>query len=143
MTMIKDILRTMEYGPAPESSADVLAWLDVNKGGFGHFINGSFTTPGDRMIDVMNPATEAVLASVPHGTAAEVDAAMKAARAAFGKWSARPGHERAGYIYAIARQIQKRARFLAVLESMDNGKTIRETRDIDIPLAARHFYHHA
>lgn len=143
MTLIKDILRTMEYGPAPESSADVRAWLDVHKDGFGHFINGRFTSPGERMIEVIDPATESLLARVPHGATADVDAAMKAARAAYGKWSARPGHERAGFLYAIARQIQKRARFLAVLETMDNGKTIRETRDIDIPLVARHFYHHA
>lgn len=143
MTKIEDILKTMEYGPAPESSADVRLWLAAHEGGFGHFINGRFTAPSDKMIAVFDPATETQLASVPHGSQADVDAAMTAARKAFGKWSARPGHERAGFMYAIARQIQKRSRFLAVLETMDNGKTIRETRDIDIPLVARHFYHHA
>jgi len=143
MTKIEDILKTMEYGPAPESSADVREWLAAHEGGFGHFINGRFIAPSDKMIAVFDPANETQLTSVPHGTNADVDAAMAAARKAFGKWSARPGHERAGFMYAIARQIQKRSRFLAVLETMDNGKTIRETRDIDIPLVARHFYHHA
>ncbi len=84
-----------------------------------------------------------VLGKVAHGSAAEVDAAVAAARNAFQAWSKLPGHARAKYLYAIARLIQKRERFLAVLETMDNGKTIRESRDIDIPLVARHFYHHA
>ena len=144
MGQIKDILRTMEYGPAPESNTDVQSWLDANKAGFGHFINGKFTgTEGRETFAVINPANDAVLTKVAHGTAADVDAAVKAARAAFGKWSKLPGHERAKYLYAIARHIQKRERFFSVLETMDNGKPIRETRDIDIPLVARHFYHHA
>ncbi|MGN8023939.1 aldehyde dehydrogenase family protein [Phyllobacterium sp. 22229] len=144
MGQIKDILRTMEYGPAPESNTDIQNWLDANKAGFGHFINGKFTgTEGRETFAVINPANDAVLAKVAHGNAADVDAAVKAARAAFGKWSKLPGHERAKYLYAIARHIQKRERFFSVLETMDNGKPIRETRDIDIPLVARHFYHHA
>lgn len=144
MGQIKDILRTMEYGPAPESNTDVQAWLDANNQGFGHFINGKFTSiEGRDLIAVMNPANGSPLGKVVHGTTADVDAAVKAARAAFGKWSVLPGHERAKYLYAIARHIQKRERFFSVLETMDNGKPIRETRDIDIPLVARHFYHHA
>ncbi|MDR6636369.1 aldehyde dehydrogenase (NAD+) [Phyllobacterium sp. 1468] len=144
MGQIKDILRTMEYGPAPESNSDVQAWLDANKKGFGHFINGKFTaSEGIKTFTVVNPANEKVLAKVAHGAKADVDAAVKAARAAFGTWSKLPGHERAKYLYAIARHIQKRERFFSVLETMDNGKPIRETRDIDIPLVARHFYHHA
>ncbi len=142
MSEITRILETMEYGPAVEGNAEVTAWLDSHKGGFGHFIGGKFTKPG-KDIKVLNPATDAVIASIPQGSAGDVDAAVKAARKAFGPWSKLAGHQRAKYLYALARHVQKRSRFLAVLESMDNGKTIRETRDIDIPLVARHFYHHA
>ncbi|MDS1134985.1 aldehyde dehydrogenase family protein [Nitratireductor indicus] len=143
MPSIKDIMQTMEYGPAPESNSEVRAWLDERAAGLGHFINGRFTAPGDDLIEVVNPATEEVIGRVPKGVAADVDAAVRAARAALPKWAALSGFERARYLYAIARHIQKRERFFAVLETMDNGKTIRETRDIDIPLVARHFYHHA
>lgn len=144
MTRIKDILQTMEYGPAPESSADVTAWLQAADTGFGHYINGQFTpTTGAELFDVTNPANDTLLARVAMGTAEDVEAAVTAARAAFGLWSTLPGHARAKYLYAIARHVQKRERFLAVLETMDNGKTLRESRDIDVPLVARHFYHHA
>lgn len=143
MEQITDIMRTMEYGPAPEASEEARAWLKGRAAGIGHFIGGSFTRPGDERFATVNPATEEELARVSQGSAADVDAAVKAARAAFPKWSRLSGHQRARYLYAIARHIQKRQRFLAVLESMDNGKPIRETRDIDIPLVARHFYHHA
>lgn len=143
MPSIKDIMQTMEYGPAPESNAEAKAWLASHKAGIGHFINGKFTTPSDGFIDVVNPATDEIIARVAKAGAEDVDAAVRAARAAFPKWSALPGHERAKFLYAIARHIQKRERFFSVLEVMDNGKTIRETRDIDIPLVARHFYHHA
>jgi aldehyde dehydrogenase (NAD+) len=143
MPSIKDIMKTMEYGPAPESNSDVKTWLAARSAGIGHYINGKFATVSGQMIDVFNPATEEVIGRVAKGTPEDVDAAVAAARAAFPKWSALPGHERAKYLYAIARHIQKRERFFSVLETMDNGKTIRETRDIDIPLVARHFYHHA
>ncbi|WP_439271595.1 aldehyde dehydrogenase family protein [Pseudochrobactrum sp. HB0163] len=144
MAQIKDILDTMEYGPSPEADTDVVQWLADHPAPFGHFINGHFTDAGNaQLIDVINPATEDRLAAIAKGSAQDVDDAVKAARAAFGKWSKRPGHERAGYLYAIARHLQKRERFFAVLESMDNGKPIRESRDIDVPLAVRHFYHHA
>ena len=143
MPSIKDIMQTMEYGPAPESSSEVKAWLEARAAGLGHYIKGSFTAAEGELIEVVNPATEEVMARVAKGGAADVDAAVRAARAAFPAWSGLPGHERAKYLYAIARHIQKRERFFSVLETMDNGKTIRETRDIDIPLVARHFYHHA
>ena len=144
MPTVKEILDTMDYGPAPEANTHVAAWLKEHDKGFGHFINGAFVaaSDGDRF-DVFNPATGARLARVAQGTAADVGAAVKAARKAFGPWSKLAGHQRARYLYAIARLVQKRERFLSVLETMDNGKPIRESRDIDIPLVARHFYHHA
>ncbi|PQZ27263.1 aldehyde dehydrogenase [Ochrobactrum vermis] len=134
----------MEYGPSPEANGDVNLWLEQHGCSFGHYINGVFVKPeGRKAIVVANPANGDKLAEIICGNAQDVDQAVKAARAAFGKWSKLSGYERAKYLYAIARHIQKRERFLAVLETMDNGKPIRETRDIDIPLAARHFYHHA
>ncbi len=143
MPSIKDIMQTMDYGPAPESNSEVNAWLQTRSAGLGHYINGKFMAAEGTLIDVVNPATEEVIGRIAKGTADDVAAAVKAARAAFPKWSALAGHERAKYLYAIARHIQKRERFFSVLETMDNGKTIRESRDIDIPLVARHFYHHA
>jgi aldehyde dehydrogenase (NAD+) len=142
MALIKDILRTMDYGPSPESSEHATAWLDRHKGGFGLLINGRFTKPG-ALFDVFNPATGERIARVTQGSSAEVDAAVVAARKAQPKWAELSGHERATHLYALARHIQKRERFLSVVETMDNGKPIRESRDIDIPLVARHFYHHA
>ena len=142
MGVIKDILRTMDYGPSPEGSEHVKAWLEAHKGGFGHFINGAFTKPGE-LFDVFNPATGERIARATHGSPADVEAAVAAARKAQAKWAALSGCERSKHIYALARHVQKRERFLSVLESIDNGKPIRESRDIDIPLVARHFYHHA
>ena len=142
MTAITEILRTMEYGPSPESDEHVRAWLATHRAGFGHFVGGRFLSPG-ALFDVNNPATGERIARVTQGTAADVAAAVAAARKALAKWSALSGDERARHLYALARHIQKRERFLAVLESVDNGKPIRESRDIDIPLVARHFYHHA
>lgn len=144
MRPIKDVLKTMEYGPSPEANGDVTQWLTQHGRSFGHYINGAFVKPeGHKTIAVSNPANGDKLAEIALGTQDDVDQAVKAARAAFGKWSKLSGHERAKYLYAIARHIQKRERFLSVLEAMDNGKPLRETRDIDIPLAVRHFYHHA
>ena len=142
MSTIKDLMQTMDYGPALEDASEVNAWLAAHPV-IGHYIGGAFVAPEGATQPVLNPATDAELAQVVIGSASDVDAAALAARAAFGAWSARSGHERARYLYAIARQIQKRERFLSVLETMDNGKTLRESRDIDVPLAARHFYHHA
>ncbi|MDP3341277.1 aldehyde dehydrogenase family protein [Frigidibacter sp.] len=141
MPSVKDILMSMDYGPAPESAAEVGKWLAA-RGAFGHFIGGAFTAPGETFATT-NPATGEDLALVTQGTEADIAAAVAAARKAQPGWAALPGHERAKWLYAIARHVQKRERFLAVLEVLDNGKPIRETRDIDIPLVARHFYHHA
>jgi aldehyde dehydrogenase (NAD+) len=133
----------MEYGPAPESSGPGLAWLERHGRRFGLFIGGAWTEPGKETFETLNPATARPLATLTHASAAEVDRAVKAARKAQAEWWALGGHGRARHLYAIARQIQKHSRLFAVLESLDNGKPIRESRDIDIPLVARHFYHHA
>ncbi len=144
MPNVKHLLDTMDYGPSPESNSHITAWLLQHHGGFKHFINGAFVSSSDAQVfDVINPASNEILARVAQGSKSDVDAAVTAAQAAFSSWSKMPGHERARYLYAIARLIQKRERFLSVLETMDNGKPIRESRDIDIPLVARHFYHHA
>src|SRR6202012_2612394 len=139
---IVEKFHSMEYGPAPEDPGEVNKWLDAHKGSFGHFINGG----GNKVaasFETRNPATGEVLATIANGDAADVDCAVKAARAALPGWQALTGHQRARYLYAFARQVQKHSRRLAVLETIDNGKSIRESRDIDIPLVARHFYHHA
>ncbi len=140
-TPIPELLETLQYGPAPENADEVRAWIE-QRAPFGHFIAGRWTEPGE-LFDVANPATNQRLCQVTQGSEDDVESAVRAARAAFPDWAALPGHERARYLYALARQVQKHARFLAVLESLDNGKPIRETRDIDVPLVARHFYHHA
>ncbi|MGR3321418.1 MAG: aldehyde dehydrogenase family protein [Pseudooceanicola sp.] len=139
---VKDIFETMDYGPAPESAADALAWIVDQGAAFGHFIGGAFTDPGDGF-DTKNPASGEALATISQGTKADVDAAFAAARKAQPKWEKSGGHARARVLYAIARLVQKNARLFAVLESLDNGKPIRESRDIDIPLVHRHFYYHA
>ncbi|MBV2358995.1 aldehyde dehydrogenase family protein [Thalassococcus sp. CAU 1522] len=139
---VKQIFDSMDYGPAPEAAGDALAWLVDQGDRFGHFIDGVFTDPGDGF-DSRNPATGEVLATLSQATQADVDAAVAAARAAQGKWARLGGRGRARYLYAIARLLQKHSRLFAVLETLDNGKPIRESRDIDIPLAQRHFYHHA
>ena len=139
---VKEIFETMDYGPAPESAAEALAWLVDQGDRFGHFIDGAFTAPGDGF-DSRNPATGEVLATLTQATQDDVDAAVAAARKAQGKWERLGGTGRARYLYAIARLLQKHSRLFAVLETLDNGKPIRESRDIDIPLAQRHFYYHA
>jgi aldehyde dehydrogenase (NAD+) len=144
MTTVAKLFETMDYGPAPESDAPALEWIKQHGGQFGHFIGGRWTPPAEgRYFETINPATTAVLARVAQGGKADVDAAVAAARAAAPGWAALPPHARSRYLYAIAREVQRHARLLAVLESLDNGKPIRETRDLDIPLVARHFYHHA
>jgi aldehyde dehydrogenase (NAD+) len=134
----------MEYGPAPEDPKEAMLWLDGHKRRFGHFVNGAWQQPASgEYFETTNPSTGETLATVAQGTAADVDLAVKAARAAFAPWQSLTPHARARYLYALARQVQKHSRRLAVLETLDNGKPIRESRDIDIPLVARHFYHHA
>ena len=142
MNKIAEIFTSLDYGPAPEAADVALAWLAAHENRFAHFIDGKWTAPG-RTFGTQNPATGKTLADVTDGSVDDVDAAVKAARAAFPAWSALSGYERAKYLYAIARLIQKHSRLFAVLETMDNGKPIRESRDVDIPLVARHFYHHA
>ncbi|MBV1895101.1 MAG: aldehyde dehydrogenase family protein [Rhodobacteraceae bacterium] len=139
---VSEIFETMEYGPAPENAAEALAWLVDQGDRFGHFINGKFTSPGDGF-ESRNPATGEVLATLTQATLSDVDAAVTAARQAQGKWQNLGGAGRARYLYALARLLQKHSRLFAVLETLDNGKPIRESRDIDIPLAQRHFYYHA
>ncbi|MFA9229316.1 MAG: aldehyde dehydrogenase family protein [Microgenomates group bacterium] len=139
---VRDIFDSMAYGPAPESNAEVLAWIAQHNGQFGHWIDGAFTAHQDGF-DTRNPATGKTLASVSQGSAADLDLAVAAARRAQPKWARMPGHARARILYALARLVQKHSRLLAVLETMDNGKPIREARDIDVPLVARHFYYHA
>ncbi|MBT0959323.1 aldehyde dehydrogenase family protein [Alphaproteobacteria bacterium KMM 3653] len=139
---IPDIFETMDYGPAPESNAEALEWIATHGGKFGHFIGGAFTKPA-KGFETRNPATGAVLAQVSQADSKVVAEAVAAARKAQPKWAALPGHGRAKVLYALARLLQKHSRLFAVLESMDNGKPIREARDIDIPLATRHFYYHA
>ena len=142
MATVAEIFKTMEYGPAPESDKEALSWLGKHERVFGHYIDGAWTEPG-KTFDVINPATNKVIARVTDGTKEDVDAAVAAAKRALPAWKGLAPHARARYLYALARGIQKHSRLLAVLESMDNGKSIRETRDIDVPLVARHFYHHA
>ncbi|WP_347140064.1 aldehyde dehydrogenase family protein [Paracoccus sp. SSK6] len=141
MTSVSELMETLEYGPSVEDSAAVRDWL-ARQGAFGHFIGGAFTEPG-ALFETRDPATGEILAQVTQGTTDDVAAAVAAARQAQPAWAALSGTQRARYLYALARHVQKRERFLSVLETLDNGKPIREARDIDVPLVARHFYHHA
>src|SRR3984893_7848701 len=126
---------SMEYGPAPEDPREALVWLDRHARKLGHFIGGSFCPSLEGgFFDPFDPSTGERLAAVSQGSAADIDAAVKAARGALPEWQSLTPHARARYLYALARQVQKHARRLAVLETMDNGKPIRESRDLDIPL---------
>lgn len=141
---VAEIFETMDYGPAPEAAAAVDAWLVERERRFGHFIGGQWHDPAQgHRFDSVNPANKRVLARIAQGSESDVGAAVAAAREAQSGWAKLGGHGRARHLYALARMAQRHARFLAVLETMDNGKPIRESRDIDIPLVARHFYHHA
>jgi aldehyde dehydrogenase (NAD+) len=141
---LNDLIDTLPYGPAPEAAKPALDWIAEHNGKFGIFINGKWRDPSSKeWFDSINPANNKKLARIAQASKKDVDDAVKAAHKAFSSWSDTPGHIRARYLYAIARQVQKHSRLFAVLESMDNGKPIRETRDIDIPLVARHFYYHA
>lgn len=141
---IADKFSTMEYGPAPEDPKEAVVWLESHRCQFGHFIFGAWQAPlQGGYFDSHDPSSGEFLASVAQGTAADVDAAVQAARAASPEWRALTPHARARYLYALSRLIQKHSRRLAVLETMDTGKPIRESRDLDVPLVIRHFYHHA
>lgn len=141
---VSEILETLNYGLAPEASKPAEEWLKEHNHKFGLFINNEWREPSPReYFDSINPANKNKLADIAQASESDVHEAVRAAKKAFSKWNQLSGHARARYLYAIARQIQKHSRLFSVLETMDNGKPIRETRDIDIPLVARHFYHHA
>ncbi len=141
---IKEIYDTMVYGPAPESTAAAVQFLEENNRSFDLFIGGEWVAPhSEHYMDSNNPANKEFLAKIAEADETDIDRAVKAANDALPEWVTIGGFERAKYLYAIARQIQKHSRLFAVLETLDNGKPIRETRDIDIPIATRHFYHHA
>jgi aldehyde dehydrogenase (NAD+) len=141
---IAEKFATMEYGLAPEDPKDALSWLDRHARKFGHFIDGAWREPAESVyFETHDPATGEKIAAVSQGSAADINAAVEAARRALPAWQNLRPHARARYLYAMARAVQRHSRRLAVLETIDNGKPIRESRDIDIPLVARHFYHHA
>lgn len=134
----------MVYGPAPETAVPAVEFLEQHRRSFDLFIGGEWVKPNSKKhIDTHNPSNKEFLAKIAEADEKDVDKAVKAANKALPEWAALSGFERAKYLYAIARQIQKNSRLFAVLETLDNGKPIRETRDIDIPIVARHFYHHA
>jgi aldehyde dehydrogenase (NAD+) len=144
MSSIVDKFYAMEYGAAPEDPKEAVAWLERHHRRFEAFIGGAWAKPASgEYFETSDPSIGDTLAEVAVANAADVDAAVAAARKALPNWQALSGHQRARHLYALARQVQKHSRRLAVLETMDNGKPIRESRDIDIPLVARHFYHHA
>ncbi|MDP6481080.1 MAG: aldehyde dehydrogenase family protein [Acidimicrobiales bacterium] len=130
----------IDYAPAPESTA-VVNIADT----YGHFINGDFVEPSSgATFPTVNPATETHLANIADGSAEDVDRAVTAARGAFeGPWGQMPGSERGRYLFRIARQLQERSREFAVLETLDGGKPIRESRDLDLPLSAAWFFYYA
>ena len=134
----------LDYSEALESSSEAQKWLEDNGRRFGQFINGKFISQKDaEIIASLDPSNGDLLANIEIASDSQLNTAVKAARQALPNWQALGGHGRAKVLYALARLIQKNARLIAVLETLDNGKPIRESRDIDIPLAIRHFYHHA
>ena len=143
MTQVRDAFQTLDYGPAPESENLAGEWLHGGKRVFGHYIGGRWTDGEGAVHQTRCPGDGRLLASFRYGTSEDIDQAVTAAAAALPEWQAMGGHARSRHLYRLARQIQKRSRLFAVLESLDNGKAIREARDLDIPLAARHFHHHA
>jgi aldehyde dehydrogenase (NAD+) len=135
---------SMEYGVAPEDPKEAVQWLERHHRRFNEFIGGAWVAPASgEYMATSDPSTGETIAEVAKGNTVDMNAAVAAARKALPAWQALSGHERARYLYALARLVQKHSRRLAVLETMDNGKPIRESRDIDIPLVARHFYYHA
>ncbi|MFT5709705.1 MAG: aldehyde dehydrogenase (NAD+) [Halioglobus sp.] len=141
---VAEIFKNMSYGPAPEATDKVDEWLQDHQQASLLLIDGQWVAPqSETYFDSVNPATGEVLGKVAQANAADVNRAVIAARAALPAWQALSGHQRARYLYALARLMQKHSRRLAVLETLDNGKPIRESRDVDLPLAVRHFYHHA
>ncbi len=143
MTQVRDVFQTLDYGPAPESENLAGEWLRGGERVFGHYIGGRWVDGEGAVHRTRCPGDGRHLASFRYGTADDIDQAVTAAATALPAWQGIGGHARSRHLYRLARQIQKRSRLFAVVESLDNGKAIREARDLDIPLAARHFYHHA
>ena len=143
MTILKSF-DSLEYSEAFESSKEANAWLEKNNRRFGQLINGQFVSNNKSdLIATLDPSNGELLANIEIANSKQLDSAVSAARKAQPAWEDLGGHKRAKVLYALARLIQKHSRLIAVLESLDNGKPIRESRDIDIPLAIRHFYYHA
>jgi aldehyde dehydrogenase (NAD+) len=141
---IAEYFSSMDYGPAPEDDKAARAWLAEHNARFGHFIDGVWSPSSDAAsFETQEPANGRTLARIAQGSAIDVDRAVSAARAAQPGWYALGGHGRAKHLYALARMVQRHSRQFAVLESLDNGKPIRESRDIDIPLVARHLLYYA
>ncbi|MGN6648651.1 aldehyde dehydrogenase family protein [Trinickia sp.] len=141
---VAQYFQTMDYAPAPEDDQAARAWLARHDASFGHFIDGRWrASVSGECFTVRAPATGETLAQVAQGGAADIDAAVAAAHAAQPAWLAAGGALRARHLYALARMVQRHSRLFAVVEALDNGKPIRETRDLDVPLVARHFLHHA
>ncbi len=144
MSKVSEIFETMEYGPAPEAAGPAMEWIASHEGRFDHWIGGTWVEGSDgERFETRAPAYDTPLAEVAQGSSADVDRAVRAAREALPAWRAIGPHGRARFLYALARGLQRNARVFAVLESLDNGKPVRESRDLDVPLVARHFYHHA
>ena len=136
--------KNISYGPAPEDSKEVYSWIKKLSIPNKIFINNKFIkSSGNKKLNIINPSNKKNIGKLAVSSKKDVDLAVKAAKNAFPKWSKLSPFERSKYLYALARMIQKNSRFLSVLETIDNGKPIRETRDIDIPLVVRHFYYHA
>ena len=140
---VRDAFLRPHYGPAPESDRFANEWLRDGERSFGHFIGGRWTGGDGALRRTRCPADGRQLATFRYGTSSDVDCAVAAAAAALPGWQEIGGHGRARHLYRLARQLQKRSRLFSVVESLDSGKPVRESRDLDIPLAARHFYHHA
>ncbi|MDE0082239.1 MAG: aldehyde dehydrogenase family protein [Gammaproteobacteria bacterium] len=142
-SLVREAFANPDYGPAPESGDFAQEWLQGGERTFGHFIGGRWTGGEGKVRETRCPADGRLLATFRYGTGDDVDRAVAAAREALPAWQELGGHGRARHLYRLARQLQKRSRLFSVVESLDNGKPVRESRDLDIPLAARHFYHHA
>lgn len=143
MSQVRDAFLNPEYGPAPESDRLAMEWLNGGRREFGHYADGKWFAGDGDLHETRCPADGRLLARFRLGEEDDVDQAVRAATAALPRWREAGPHARARHLYAVARRLQKRSRLFAVLESLDNGKTLRESRDLDVPLAIRHFYHHA
>ena len=143
MTILKSF-KDLDYSEALESDKEAHEWLELNDRRFGQLINGKFiSNKKSKLIASLNPSNGKLLANIEIASSEQLDLAVEAARKAQPLWELLGGHGRAKILYALARLLQKHSRLISVLETLDNGKPIRESRDIDIPLAIRHFYHHA